>query len=107
MLINESYTDSNGVAHWPGALVGSKLDYGIDWFVWLTNENDTFVSMMWDDLPAGLTSDFETNSENISYINIEANEPGSYCVSGIMESIENGHSQNLAVKIYLEVEDTC
>ena len=106
MIVTDIY-EEDGKLYWPDTLVGSELDYGFNWSDWLTNENDTFVSMTWDDLPTGLTSSFDGDSNDVSLINLVAGTAGEYCISGIMLSVESGHNQSLPVQMYLKVSALC
>lgn len=105
-IITDIY-EEDGKLYWPDTYVGSKLDYGFDWTLWLTNEGDTFVSMTWDTIPTGLVSSFDADASDISLINLEANTAGTYCISGIMQSTEGGHTQDLPVRMYLKVTALC
>jgi hypothetical protein len=106
MIITDVY-EEDGKTYWPDTLVGSVLDYGIDWSDWLTNENDTFVSITWAALPTGLSSDYESDADDISLIRLSADAAGTHCISGIMECIESGHEQSLPVQMYLIVAELC
>lgn len=105
-MITDIY-EEDGKLYWPDTHVGSELDYGIDWSLWLTNENDTFVSMTWDTLPTGLSSTYDNDAANISLINIVAGAAGTYCINGLMTSVEGGHNQVLPIQIHLVVESLC
>ena len=106
MIVTDIY-EEDGKLYWPDTFIGSKLDYGFDWSVWLTNEGDTFVSMTWNTIPTGLLFDYDADSSDTSIINLEAVTVGTYCISGIMQSSEGGHSQDLPVKMYLKVAALC
>jgi len=105
-MITDIY-EEDGKLYWPDTQIGSELDYGIDWSLWLTNEGDDFVSMTWETIPAGLTSAYNNDSANISLINLVAVTAGTYCISGLMESAESGHSQTLPIQIHLKVTELC
>ena len=105
-MITEIYTEDEKT-FWPDTIVGSSLDYCIDWNLWLTNENDEFVSMTWNTLPGGLSSSFNSESSGISTIQLSADSSGTYCISGVMVSSESGHQQSLAVKMWLVVANSC
>jgi len=106
-MITEVYVDDDDRIFWPDTIVGSELDYCVDWSLWLENENDEFVSMTWNDLPTGLSSSFNANSSGVSTIRISADLAGTYCISGVMVSSESGHQQSLVVKMNLIVENIC
>jgi hypothetical protein len=107
MIITDIY-EENELLYWPDTLVGSDLNYGVDWGAeYLPNENDTFVSMTWDTLPAGLTSSYNSDASDISLIQLTAGAAGTYCISGIMESTEGGHTQKLPVQMHLKVTALC
>ena len=98
----EKYIE-DGKRHFGDVYIGSDLVYGIKWLDWLTEEGDTFVAMVWDALPTGLTGSNESDSEGISYIQISADSAGCYRISGTIESVESGLTQFKAVEVYLTV----
>lgn len=98
------YFDEDGNIHWPDTFVGSKLDYAIDWqTLYLSNENDNFVSMTWNTLPTGLTSAFKSDANGLSIIQLETLAVGDYKIEGTMLHEEAGHQQELAIRIFLKV----
>ena len=92
MATIQSYTDSEGLAHWPSAPLNSEKYYGISWDAYLTNENDTIGLATWV-VPTGLTSMDEDVVSNQTRIKLSADSVGEYEISCSLTSTEGSDSQ--------------
>ena len=83
---NFPYTDVDG-EHFPDAIVGSDVFYGLDFTCWLANEEDTIVSAVWT-LPDGLTTSDDFLQDTVGTIKIKALRAGSYVINCVLTSTE-------------------
>ena len=102
MAVIESYTDADGLAHWPDAPEGSEKYYGIDFDAYLTNENDTIGLATWS-VPTGMTSMDEDIVSNQTRIKLSADSTGEYEIECSLTSTEGADSQVHIQKIYISV----
>ena len=102
MAVIESYTDAEGLAHWPDAPEGSEKYYGIDADAYLTNENDTIGLATWT-VPTGLTGTDDSIVSNQMRIKLAADTVGAYEVECSFTSTEGADSQVHIQKMYISV----
>jgi len=98
----ESYTDSEGLAHWPNTCLNTEKYYGVDWSDWLTNESDTKTSVTWT-VPSGLTNMDTDTVEGVEVIKLSADSVGNYEVICTLETIDSGNTQKAIQSVWLKV----
>lgn len=83
---NFHYTDIDG-EHFPDAILGSNLYYGLDLECWLTNESDSLVSVVWN-VPEGIISCDDFVQGFVANVKLQATRTGSFIINCVMTSEE-------------------
>lgn len=92
-----SIDDSSGNAIWkPDAVVGEKLERGINWGTWLTTENDEISDVEWT-IPTGITKVSERVDSNVAYVMLQPTSVGKYVITCTLTSIE-GITEQIKIK---------
>lgn len=95
--------DEEGRAWWqPDAELDSEKYYSVNWTTWLTNENDTIDSVVWE-VPAGLVKMDEKLVGNIAAVKLQATTIGTHLVRCVMNSRENTETQKPIQTVHLKV----
>jgi|TARA_B110000908_G_C10228649_1_gene439375 hypothetical protein len=87
MSFKDYYYKSTDGEHFPDAVLGSNLFYGLDFSCWLKNEEDTLVSIEWT-LPDGVTSEDDFLQGTVGNIKLSPTRTGSFVINCVITTEE-------------------
>lgn len=98
---NYPYKDIDG-NHWPDAALGDELFYCIDYNTWITEENDSLVSITWV-VPDGLEGSEAHEANGEAFIKLKTLARGSHRVEMHLRTKEFDYEQVKVVPMILKV----